>query len=227
MTTPDYTPTVDVLPNGVTLLTAPSSSRNVGVFLIVRAGSRDETAKTAGLAHFLEHMFFKGSKNRPTMTQITREIDRLGASTNAYTDTEEVAYYAEGPASATDELADIITDMLSRPLFDAEEVARERNVVLQELAARLSDPEGWIWDRLGTVTFGGDQQMSWSAAGFPAVVEQVSRDELVEYHRSFYAPESMALVIAGGDRLTTERAAELLADMPTATARHLLRGMAR
>ncbi|HSP64927.1 MAG TPA: pitrilysin family protein [Candidatus Deferrimicrobium sp.] len=214
-----YAPSRTVLSNGVSLLNAPSASRNVGVFLIVRAGSRDETKETSGLAHYLEHMFFKGTARRPTTLQISREIDRLGANTNAYTDTEEVAYYAEGPATALDELTDIITDMLTRPLFAADEVERERNVVLQELSARLSDPEGWIWDRLGTVAFGGDQPMAWSAAGFPSVIEKASRDQLLDYHGSFYAPESMCLTIAGGASLTPERAAELLADVPTAVPR--------
>ena len=209
-----YTPTISTLGNGVTLLNAPSSSRNVGVFLIVRAGSRDETADTSGLAHYLEHMFFKGTERRPTTKVISREIDRLGANTNAYTDTEEVAYFAEGPALALGELADVIADMLSRPLFAAEEVERERNVVLQELSARLSDPDGWIWDRLGTVAFGGDQPMAWSAAGFPAVIEKATREQLIKYHRSFYAPKSMCLVIAGGGSLTDEDAERLLADIP-------------
>ena len=167
-----------MLDNGVSLLNAPSASRNSGVFLIVRAGSRDETAETSGLAHYLEHMFFKGTERRPTTKIISREIDRLGANTNAYTDTEEVAYFAEGPATAMLELADVICDMLSRPLFAAEEVERERNVVLQELSMRLADPDGWIWDRLGTVAFGGDQPMSWSAAGFPAVIEKATREQL-------------------------------------------------
>ena len=214
-----YEPTMTTLPNGVTLLNAPSASRNVGVFLIVRAGSRDETAETSGLAHYLEHMFFKGTSNRPNTLLISREVDRLGANTNAYTDTEEVAYYAEGPATALDDMTDIITDMLTRPLFAAEEVERERNVVLQELSARLADPEGWIWDRLGTVAFGGEQPMSWSAAGFPAVIEKANRDQLLDYHRSFYAPASMCLTIAGGASLAAERAAELLADVPVATPR--------
>ena len=209
-------PQLTTLSNGVTLLNAPSSSRNVGVFLIVRAGSRDETTETAGLAHYLEHMFFKGTERRPTTKQITREVDRLGAATNAYTDTEEVGYYAEGPATAMHELTDIICDMLSRPLFAVEEVERERNVVLQELSARLSDPDGWIWDRLGTVTYGGDQPLSWSAAGFPRVIEKVTRDQLVEYHRSFYAPHSICLTIAGGAAMKPEQAEKLLRDMPTA-----------
>ena len=212
-------PEVTTLGNGVTLLNAPSASRNVGVFLIVRAGSRDETEETAGLAHYLEHMFYKGTERRPTTRQITREIDRLGAATNAYTDTEEVGYYAEGPATAMHQLADIVTDMLSRPLFAAEEVERERNVVLQEISARLADPDGWIWDRLGTVTFGGGQPMSWSAAGFPRVIEKATRDQLLDYHRSFYSPRSMCLTIAGGAVLEPKRAEALLRDIPSAEPR--------
>ena len=214
MSTQLYQPTLTALPNGVSLLNAPTPSRNVGVFLIVRAGSRDETRKTSGLAHYLEHMFFKGTTRRPTTKDISGEIDRLGATTNAYTDTEEVAYFAEGPATAMLELADILTDMLSHPLFVAEEVERERNVVMQELSMRLADPDGWIFDRIGAVAFGGDQPMSWSAAGFAAVIEQATRDQLVDYHRAFYSPKSMCLVIAGGGTLTPEDAAGLLADIP-------------
>jgi len=207
------------LSNGVTLLSAPMPSRNVGVMLIVRAGSRDESGQTAGLAHFLEHLFFKGTTRRPSAMEISREVDSLGAVTNAYTDTEEVAYYAEGPAASLDQLADIVTDMLSHPLFAAEEVERERNVVLQELAARLLRPQGWIGDRILSVAFGGDQPMSWSAAGYPSVVAAVQRDAIVDYHRSFYAPEAMALVVAGGAELSEERATELLRDVPTASPR--------
>jgi predicted Zn-dependent peptidase len=208
------------LPNGVTLLDAPiAGSRNVGVILIVRAGSRDETRETAGLAHFLEHLFFKGTTRRPSALTISREIDGLGAVDNAYTDTEEVAYYAEGPADAARALADIITDMLSHPLFAAEEVEKERNVVLQELAARLLRPTGWIGDRIQSVAFGGNQPMSWSAAGYPSVVESVSRQAIVDYHASFYAPESMALVVSGGASIGPEQAAALLAEVPSAAPR--------
>ncbi len=211
------TPSARVLDSGVTLITAPMDSPNVGVFLIVRAGARDESRETSGLAHFLEHMFFKGTMNRPTSLQITREIDRLGATTNAYTDVEEVAYYTTGPAAAVSDLAAIITDMLCHPLFDAHEMEKERNVVLQELAARLADPDGWLWDRLGSVTFGDNQPMSWSAAGFPEVIGTVSRDQLVAYHGAFYAPEAMALVIAGGGEISDEEAALLLKDIPNAS----------
>ena len=210
-------PSLTQLTNGVSLLNAPIGSTNVGIFLIVRAGSRDENQTTAGLAHFLEHMFFKGTKNRPTSLLISREFDKLGALSNAYTDVEEVAYYTEGPATSAHQLADIVTDMLSHPLFIPDEVERERNVVLQELANRLLQPEGWVGDRLMSVAFGGDQPMSWSAAGHVPVVEQVTPQQLVDYHRSFYAPNRMALVISGGAAIDSTAAEDLLRDIPQAT----------
>jgi len=212
-------PTLNQLATGVHLLNAPTGSTNVGIFLIVRAGSRDESPSTAGLAHFLEHMFFKGTKNRPTSLQISREFDLLGALSNAYTDVEEVAYYTEGPATSAHQLADIVTDMLSHPLFIPDEIERERNVVLQELANRLLQPEGWVGDRLMSVAFGGEQPMSWSAAGHVPVVEQVTPQQLVDYHRAFYAPERMALVVSGGAAIDQSMAEELLRDIPQASSR--------
>ena len=104
--------------------------------------------------------------------------------------------------------------MLSRPLFVAEEVERERNVVLQEVSARLADPDGWIWDRLGTVTFGGDQPLSWSAAGFPAVIEKATREQLLEYHRSFYAPRPCASPSPAARSSSPGRAEALLRGHP-------------
>ena len=104
--------------------------------------------------------------------------------------------------------------MLSHPLFLPEEMDRERNVVLQELASRLLSPEGWVGDRLANVAFGGDQPMSWSAAGFSSVIESATAAQLVDYHRRFYSPTDMALVVSGGATLSTDEAEEMLKDIP-------------
>jgi predicted Zn-dependent peptidase len=116
-------PTETRLANGVTLIDARiETSRNVSLVLTLRAGSRDETPQTAGLAHLLEHLFFTGTERRPTSMAISREVDLLGATTNAYTDTQEVAYLADSPAMALPALADILTDMLCHSRLDPEEV---------------------------------------------------------------------------------------------------------
>lgn len=208
------------LPNGVTLVQAPiPTSRNVALVLTVRAGSRDESRQTAGLAHLLEHLFFTGTPRRPTAAGISSEVDLLGASTNASTDTEEVAYHADGPAAALPALTDLLTDLLCHALCTPEDVERERRIVLQELADRVARPRGWITDRMRSVAFGGDQPMSWTAAGDPEVIAAVSREDVLDYRRTFYAPEATALVVSGGASLEPAVAAELLADLPAATPR--------
>ena len=167
------------LSNGATLINVPmDGNANVGVYLIVKAGSRDETPQTAGLAHYLEHMFFKGSKNHPTTKKLTQVIAAMGASTNAYTSTEEVCYYAIGEAKDAEKIASIICDMLCHPIFDAQEMERERNVVRQELATRASDNNIWIYDNAGRTAFGANHPMSWSAGGSDDVIKSVTRDEL-------------------------------------------------
>lgn len=207
------------LKNGVTLINVPMPDNdNVGIYLIVKAGSRDETPQTAGLAHFLEHMFFKGSANRPTTEQIAGEIADLGAMVNAYTDTEEVCYYTVGAAGDVEKLAEIITDMLCHPKFDAIEMERERNVVRQELATRAANNQVWLSDNRGEAAFGGGQPMAWTAGGSDDVIRKVSRAELVAYHASFYDPTKMALVVCGGAKLSPEAAEKMLADMPAGTA---------
>jgi predicted Zn-dependent peptidase len=187
--------------------------------LTIRAGSRDESPRTAGLAHLLEHHVFAGTPRRPTAADVSWEVDLLGATTNAYTDTEEVVYHADGAATTLRALADLLTDVLCHPLLAPHEVERERRVVLQELSERLAHPRGRITDRLRTVAFGVDQPMSWTAAGKPEVIASVSHEEILDYRRSLYVPEAMALVVSGGATLDPDAALDLLGDLPVAAPR--------
>src|SRR5258708_37137708 len=111
---------------------------------------------------------------------------------------------------------DTITDMMCHPLFLAEEMERERNVVIQELDARFAGPGQWAMDYIGEAAYGGEQPMAWNAGGFKDVIAKVPREELVAYHQSFYAPAAMALVVAGGDQLSTDEAYQFLVDLPQA-----------
>ena len=207
------------LSNGATLVNVPMpGNANVGVYLIVKAGSRDETPETAGLAHYLEHMFFKGSKNYPDTATIANTFADLGAVNNAYTDTEEVCYFAVGEAKDTAKLAGVLCDMLCHPLFDAEEMERERNVVRQELATRAANNMVWLGDNAGAAAFGGDQPMAWTAGGSDEVISKVTRDELIKYHASFYDPSKIALVICGGAGLSVDQAEKMLQDLPRSVA---------
>lgn len=214
----ETTPRTETLSNGMSLINIPVPGSEMGaVYLIVRAGSRNETPETAGLAHFLEHLFFKGTQQRPSAEQIARDFAIDGISTNAYTAQEEVCYYASGRAIYLDKMAANLAEMLTSAVIDPAEVERERNVVVQELSTRSQSPTSWLSDHLGEVTFGGTQAVSRPVGGSPAVIRSVTRDEIAGYRGQLYAPDQMALVVCGGQGITKERAEQLLGSMPQPT----------
>jgi predicted Zn-dependent peptidase len=130
------------LDNGLRILTAPmDSAQSVTCAIMLAAGSRYETPETNGIAHFAEHMFFKGTESRPTARDISMEIDAIGGEFNAFTGKEYTGYYVKCAAESRDVALDVLVDML--PLkFDAAEIEREKGVIIEEMnilrhAARL------------------------------------------------------------------------------------------
>jgi predicted Zn-dependent peptidase len=195
------------LDNGLTLLTVPGGTGSATAMLFVGAGSRYETRASAGTAHFLEHLFFKGTPRRPTTLQIATEIDSLGARFNAFTGNEYTAYFVKGAAEYTAQAVDVIADMLQHALIPADEVERERGVVLEEMKMYEDNPQAKVRSLLGTVLY-GDSPLGWDVIGFPEVIQNVSRDEIAAYRAAFYAPGRMTLAIAGNvTHETTERLA--------------------
>lgn len=222
-------PSMETLSNGITLINDHRpGAPDVAMTVIVRAGSRDETRDTAGLAHLLEHLFFDGTTTRTT-DQLSDEFDAVAAENNAYTDTEEVAYHAEAPTTAQlpgqparralPVIAELFADMLCHAKLDPDEVAGERNVVMQELANRSASPSGWLYDNAQRVAFGGEQPMAWNAIGLAGVVKAVTRDQVVAYRGRFYRPEDIAIVVSGGDRLDRTEAERLFTELRTSRPR--------
>jgi predicted Zn-dependent peptidase len=114
------------LSNGIRVLTAPMShAQSVSCFLFYAAGSRYETKETNGIAHFAEHMFFKGTERRPTARDIAGEIDAIGGEFNAFTGKEYTGYYVRCAAETRDTALDVLVDMLRNSRFDADEIERE------------------------------------------------------------------------------------------------------
>ena len=184
------------LDNGFTVLTVPGGAGSMAAMLFVGAGSRYETREVAGTAHFLEHLFFKGTPRRPTTLQIATEIDSLGCRFNAFTSEEYTAYYVKGAGDYADQAVDVIADMLRNALIPAEEVERERGVVLEEMKMYEDNPQSKVYQLAGRAIF-GDTPLGWGVIGFPEVIQNVSRDAIVAYREKFYAPSRMTLVLAG------------------------------
>jgi len=187
----------------------------VQVQIMVRAGSRDETAATAGYAHALEHFFFKGCKGYQDAYSINDTIERNGGSANAFTGTEMVSYYASGLKQHVRSIARVITRMVTQPAFPAAEWPNERNTVMEELSSYAADPVSWMGDAMFAAAFGGEQPMAWGAGGVMSVVANSEVAALVDYYGKFYDPHKMAILIGGGATLEPEEVGHLVEKMPS------------
>src|SRR5215470_7708833 len=133
------------LDNGLRLLTANvDQAQSVTCMVMLAAGSRYETRDTSGIAHFSEHMFFKGTENRPTAKDIAGEIDSIGAEFNAFTGKEYTGYYVKCAAEHRDVALDVLVDMLRHSKFDPEEIEREKGVIIEEMNMYYDTPRDYI-----------------------------------------------------------------------------------
>src|SRR5271154_4849387 len=123
-----------ILKNGLRILLAREpQSLAASVLILVEAGSEYETKRINGLSHFLEHMMFKGTTNRPRVGQIAEELDALGSQYNAFTGQEYTGYWAKVEARKLPEILAIVSDLYLNPVFNAEEIEKERGVVIEEM----------------------------------------------------------------------------------------------
>src|SRR5258706_12240139 len=129
------------LPNGLRLLTAPApQAQSVSCFVMLAAGSRYETRESSGIAHFAEHMFFKGTERRPTARDIAGEVDAIGGEFNAFTSKEYTGYYIRCGGEQRDQAFDVLVDMLRNSKFDADEVEREKGGIAGEMNMYFDTP---------------------------------------------------------------------------------------
>ena len=204
-----------VLDNGLRVLTAPMpQAQSVTCMVMLAAGSRYETPDTNGIAHFSEHMFFKGTERRPSARQIAGEVDAIGGEFNAFTGKEYTAYYIKCAAEHRDIALDVLADMLRNSRFDAEEIDREKGVIVEEMNMYFDTPRDYIGGVYEELLY-GDQPLGWDIIGRKETVRGATRDTFTSYLDRWYHPQRMVLGVGGqvGNGLL-ERATELFGDMP-------------
>jgi predicted Zn-dependent peptidase len=187
---------VDVLSNGLRVVTERMEglgSASIGMW--VAAGCRHEKPEHNGVAHFLEHMAFKGTARR-SAAQIAEEIENVGGYLNAYTSRETTAYYARVLGEDAGLAMDLIADILRAPQFAEPEIAVERGVILQEIGQALDTPDDVIFDWLQEVAYPG-QAMGRPILGPAESVQALGAAELRAFVAGHYAPERMILSAAG------------------------------
>jgi predicted Zn-dependent peptidase len=186
----------DALPNGLRVVTERMpglGSASLGVW--VQAGSRHETPAQNGVAHFLEHMAFKGTARR-SAADIAVEIENVGGYLNAYTSRETTAYYARVLGEDVALAMDLIADILRAPAFAPEEIAVERGVILQEIGQALDTPDDVIFDWLQEVSYPG-QPMGRPILGLAERVSAFDAADLRAFTAAHYRPDRMILAAAG------------------------------
>ena len=199
------------LSNGIRVLTAPMpQAQSVSCFVMFAAGSRYETPDIGGIAHFAEHMFFKGTERRPTARDISAEIDGIGGEFNAFTGKEYTGYYVKCAAGTRDIALDVLVDMIRNSRFDAEEIEREKGVIVEEMNMYFDTPRdfvGGVYDEL----LYGDHPLGRDIIGTKESVRAATRETFTSFIDRWYRPERTVIGVGGriGDDLN-ERLEELL-----------------
>ncbi len=185
------------LERGLRLLATPMpNTEAVTVLVLVGAGSRYEWREINGLAHFTEHMFFKGAKRYPTTKDVAEAIDSVGGEFNAFTSKEYAGYYVRVASPRLELGLDVISDMLLNPTFAEEEIERERGVILEEYNMYMDTPASQVGFDFERHLF-GDQPLGWEEIGTLEAIKSVQRPEFMDYHEKLYTPDNTVISIAG------------------------------
>jgi predicted Zn-dependent peptidase len=216
------TVSVTRLPSGLTVATDPMphlASSAVGIW--VNCGARHETPGQMGLSHMLEHMAFKGTERR-SARDIAVEIEAVGGELNAYTSREQTAFHARVLKDDVPLALDMLADILVRPTFAEDELARERDVILQEIGQARDTPDDLVFDYLQAASYPG-QPMGWSILGSEETVSAFSRQDLKSYMGDNYRAGAMMLIGSGAveHNRMVEFGQTLLAGLPAGTERRV------
>jgi predicted Zn-dependent peptidase len=196
-----------VLDNGLVVITETMSHvRSVSVGVWVRNGSRREVPEENGLAHFIEHMVFKGTERR-SAEAIAREMDSVGGMLDAFTSKEQICFNAKVLDEHLPIAFDVIADLVLRPKFDSEDVRKERQVVLEEIKMDQDNPE-YLLHEIFTRGFWPEHPLGRPILGTPDTVRKFNREALCSRFQNWFAPDHLVITAAG--HVTHEEVLELV-----------------
>jgi predicted Zn-dependent peptidase len=185
-----------VLPSGLRIVTEEISGvRSAAYGIWVNVGSRDESLKTAGASHFLEHLLFKGTKTRSAL-DISSAIEAVGGEMNAFTSKEYTCFYARVIDSDLPLAIEVISDLITSSVGRAEDVEAERKVVLEEISMRDDDPSDLVHE-VFSETFYGDTPLGRSILGTTDSIKSLSRNAIFNYYKKRYLPQDIVVAVAG------------------------------
>jgi predicted Zn-dependent peptidase len=187
-----------VFKNGVKYIYVPQpESMATTVLVLVSTGSEYETKDISGISHFLEHLCFKGTKNRPTSNLIAGELDALGAEYNAFTGSEITGYFAKVANKNFEKILDVVSDLYLNPIVEQSEMNKERGVIIEEINMYEDLPMEKVRENFSALLY-GDQPAGWSVAGRKEVIQKLDREDIMSYRNKHYVASKTTVVVAGG-----------------------------
>src|SRR6202521_864173 len=198
-----------VLPKGLRVITERMPRvRSVSVGVWIGTGSREEAVHQSGISHFIEHMVFKGTKNR-SAEQIARSVDSIGGGLDAFTSKELVSYNVKVLDDHLPQAFDIVADLVRNPLFEKADIEKEKGVILEELKMDVDNPEYLIHEIFAS-NFWKGHSLGRPILGTRQTIRSFDRDSVERYYRRYYTPKNILITAAGS--LTDRKLVQLAAD---------------
>jgi len=185
-----------VLKNGLTVLYYPKKSNSVVVEVMINVGSCHEKSEERGISHFLEHILFEGTTKRATNKEISNEIERIGGDFNAYTSTGKTCFYAKVLKKHFTIAVDVLADILQNPLLREEDIKKEKNVVLKEIAMVHDEPRHYQWVLLQQNLF-ERHPCKYPTYGDIKVINALNKKKVQDFFQKHYLPNNMVVSIVG------------------------------
>jgi len=185
------------LKNGLRIITVPQkNTQAVTILVLVKTGSKYEKKEINGISHFLEHMYFKGTKKRPSTIAIAETLDKVGGIYNAFTGEEYTGYFAKVAAQHFELALDWVSDIFLNSILPEKEVEKEKGVIIEEINMIYDHPMSYV-QTLWTKLLYGDQPAGWDIAGTKETVSKMTRKKLIDYMSKQYVAPSTIISIAG------------------------------
>jgi predicted Zn-dependent peptidase len=185
------------LPDGPRVISARlPGTRSLAVAVYVLVGSRMESRERSGLAHFMEHITFKGTSSLPGTREVSEAIEGVGGMCNAATDRESTVYWTRLPVREAGRAFHVLSDLVLRPLLRSEDIARERDIIVEEIRSYRDDP-GHLVFNLWDEAFFGDSPLGWEIAGDETTVRALGDSAIRDFWAAGYRPGNMVVAVAG------------------------------
>jgi len=186
----------EVLPNGLTLITEEMKHiRSISIGIWIKTGSRDENLEWNGISHFVEHMVFKGTQHR-TAEEIARQVDSIGGNIDAFTAKECIAFSMKVLDEHLPIALDVLSDLVLNPVFDKEDITRERGVILEEIKMDEDNPD-YLVHEIFTQNFWKDHPLGRPILGTRDTVKKFERAPVYDFYRQRFTPGNVLITAAG------------------------------